>query len=306
MRVDRKQRSWAIWTLIFLGVALAAYIFWRLRDPFSPRPASRWGLAYGIAGFALMLFEGLLSARRKVPTWRLGRGQWWMRAHVWLGLLALPLILFHSGFQFGGTLTSVLMWLFIIVVVSGILGVFLQNYVPRKMMTEVPMETIYEQIGHVRDQLAAEAKQIVEAACGSLESGDVQARPTTLFDTAALGKTRAAAVAEPVELDEEALTRLRQFYHDQLHPFLAHPADKQHALGDKGRATAIFEHLRILLPPVLHEKVTDLEDICEEEREFTQEARLHVLLHSWLLVHIPLSFALLLLGAIHAVVALKY
>jgi hypothetical protein len=33
---------------------------------------------------------------------------------------------------------------------------------------------------------------------------------------------------------------------------------------------------------------------------------MHKLLHGWLLVHIPASYALLLLGAIHAVVALRY
>jgi hypothetical protein len=29
-------------------------------------------------------------------------------------------------------------------------------------------------------------------------------------------------------------------------------------------------------------------------------------MHGWLLVHVPLSMALLLLGAVHAVVALRY
>jgi hypothetical protein len=33
---------------------------------------------------------------------------------------------------------------------------------------------------------------------------------------------------------------------------------------------------------------------------------MHHFLHGWLLVHIPLSYALLALGAIHAVFALRY
>ena len=36
------------------------------------------------------------------------------------------------------------------------------------------------------------------------------------------------------------------------------------------------------------------------------ESRLHKVLHGWLLVHIPLCYAVLLLGAVHAVVALKF
>jgi hypothetical protein len=52
--------------------------------------------------------------------------------------------------------------------------------------------------------------------------------------------------------------------------------------------------------------VDDLENICEEKRQLDQQSRLHRILHGWLLVHIPLSYALLLLGAVHAVMALKF
>jgi hypothetical protein len=33
---------------------------------------------------------------------------------------------------------------------------------------------------------------------------------------------------------------------------------------------------------------------------------LHRWLHGWLLLHVPLSLALLLLGAVHAIIALRY
>jgi hypothetical protein len=33
---------------------------------------------------------------------------------------------------------------------------------------------------------------------------------------------------------------------------------------------------------------------------------MHRLLHGWLLVHVPLSYAVLLLGAIHGFTALRY
>jgi hypothetical protein len=62
----------------------------------------------------------------------------------------------------------------------------------------------------------------------------------------------------------------------------------------------------MLLPPALHTTIEDLESICEEERQLTLQAQLHLWLHGWLLLHIPLSLALLLLGAVHAVMALRY
>jgi len=68
----------------------------------------------------------------------------------------------------------------------------------------------------------------------------------------------------------------------------------------------MFQQLRLLLPPNLHSTADDLENICEEKREIDQQARYHRILHGWLLVHIPFSYALLLLGAVHAVMALRY
>jgi hypothetical protein len=50
----------------------------------------------------------------------------------------------------------------------------------------------------------------------------------------------------------------------------------------------------------------DLEDICDEARQLVRQEQLHHLLHGWLLVHIPISLALILLGAVHAVMALRY
>ena len=111
-----------------------------------------------------MIFAALLGARKKVPVWRVGRAQTWMRGHLWLGLLSLPLILLHSGFRYGHGLTAVLMTLLIIVVASGVFGAVLQHYMPHVMTREMTMETIYEEIGHVRAQLLEEAEEIVKQA----------------------------------------------------------------------------------------------------------------------------------------------
>ena len=121
---------------------------------------------FGVVGSLFMIFAGLLGARKKVPVWRLGRAQDWMRGHLWLGLLSLPVIFFHAGFRFGGLLTTVLMVLLILVVASGIFGAVLQHYMPPVMTVRIPMETIFEQIDRVRAQLVAEADAMVEEVCG--------------------------------------------------------------------------------------------------------------------------------------------
>ena len=50
----------------------------------------------------------------------------------------------------------------------------------------------------------------------------------------------------------------------------------------------------------------ELEALCRERRRLAEQERLHGWLHGWLLLHIPLSAALLVLGVAHAVTALYY
>src|SRR5262245_9502292 len=168
MLLGRTQRGWAILSLGSLAAAVAIYVPYALIVSGGPRGGSTVGLIFGVVGFGFILYAAALGARKRVPTWRLGRAKSWMRGHLWLGLLALPLILFHGGFHFGGTLSRVLMWLLIITVASGVYGAVLQNVIPKKMTSELPLETIYDEIGHVRGLLREEADRKVEALCGHL------------------------------------------------------------------------------------------------------------------------------------------
>lgn len=250
--------------VVFLA-ALIGYAAYAVRTPGGPRGGTAIGLAFGIAGYAVMLFEGLLGVRKKVPIWRLGRAQTWMRGHLWLGVLTLPLILFHAGFAFRGPLTAVLMALLVIVVASGVAGAILQHYLPRMITTRVPMETIYEEIPHVRAQLRDEAEQLVTALA--------------------------------VEAEHDDKVRFREAYAHSIRPFLEAP---------ETAASPIFESLRRTTPAAFHPALDDLENICQEELQLSSQRRLYHWLHAWLLVHVPLSVALLLLGGIHAVMALRF
>ena len=326
MRIDNTHRVWAWTSLSILVLSIVVYAVYASNAPQGPRGGSAIGLFFGILGFAFMLFAAMLGARKRVPTWRLGRAQAWMRGHLWLGLLALPMILFHGGFRFGGTLTRALMWLLMITVFSGILGAALQHYIPRTMTAEVPLETIYAEIGHVRALLQEEADRAVEALCGSLglprtsedelqrAGGFTALRPIAaaaipLRTSAAISVGASAAVAaapEIIVLPEEASSALRRFYLEEMRPFLEHPKARGQRLADAATASGAFSGLRTLLPAAASATVADLEDICDEARQHTRQERLHRWLHGWLLVHIPLSLALILLGAVHAVMALRY
>jgi hypothetical protein len=325
MRMDRTQRRWAVASLGVLTVSSAAYVLYARQAPEGPRGGSATGLVFGIAGFAFMIFAALLGARKRVPTWRLGRAQAWMRGHLWLGLLSLPLILFHGGFHFGGTLTRVLMWLLVITVGSGLFGAALQNYVPRLMTTDVPLETIYDEIDNVRKSLLEEADRVVESICGDLglptretdsqrAGGFTALRPIAasavpLRTSASVSAGASAAVAlatGTILLSEQERASLKQFYLQEIRVFLQAPRSHGQRLANSERAKLAFSAMKTLLPPSSHPSLRELEEICDEARQLALQERLHRWLHGWLLVHIPLSLALILLGAVHAIVALRY
>src|SRR6266851_856564 len=326
MMMDRTQRGWALASLAILAIAAAVYVLYAFESPRGPRGGSLIGLMFGVVGFAFMIFAALLGARKRVPTWRVGRAQAWMRGHLWLGLLALPMILFHGGFHFGGTLTHVLMWLLIITVFSGVFGAALQHYIPRVMTSDVPLETIYDEIGSVRTLLRVEADRAMESLCGNLglskESNEVGQRAggftalrtmaasaVPLRTSVAVSAGASAAVAaapEIILLSEEESAPLRRFYLNEMRPFLERPKQHSQPLADAAKSSSKFAGLHTLLPAAAHATLSDLEDICDEARQLTRQERLHHWLHGWLLLHIPLSLALILLGAIHAVMALRY
>lgn len=296
MRIDRTHKSWLVASVAILGVALLAYGVYRVPSAAASMGGTAAGLIFGSAGFAFMIFAALLGARKRVPVYRFGRAQTWMRGHLWLGLLSLPILLLHSGFRYGHGLTAWLMTLLIIVVASGVFGAALQHYMPRVMTREVPMETIYEEIEHVRAQLLEEAEELLKLATGGEKKAAAETGEAELA---------AAPSAGTVAVIDEA-SPLRNFYEQELKPFLEKPAARGSALGDAAQASSAFAQLRTLVPASLHTTIADLEGICEEERQLTLQSRLHVWLHGWLLLHIPLSLALILLGAIHAVMALRY
>lgn len=317
MLIDETHKKWLVRTVVLTAAAAVGYVPYHLFSPNGAQGGSAVGLVYGSVGYGLMLVAGALGLRKRFPTLRVGRVQLWMRAHLWLGTLSLPLIIFHSGFSMGGAFTSVLMVLSVLVVLSGVYGAVLQHYLPKLMTLQVPMETVYEEITSIRRQLSDEADWII-ASQEAQTAHAPEPEPAVVVDPS-LPKTfqLAAKMDAMAKLDKsqtvfmmrptpQAVESLRSFYTKEVEPFLERPRGQNHQLGVPERAKQRFDQLRTLVPTSLHDAVNDLENICEEARQLNRQEKLHHWLHGWLLFHIPLSYTLLLLGAIHAVVALRY
>ncbi len=301
MRIDETHRQWFIGSVVGLLITSLIYAIYAARSPQGPHGGSVMGIIFGVVGYIFMIFAGLLGMRKKFPIWRIGRAQTWMRGHLWLGLLSFPLILFHSGFSFrGGALTSLLMTLFVIVILSGLLGAVLQHYMPRLITQQVPMETIYDQIDRVRGTLLGEADVLVAELSDPVKMQSIALQS----DTEEIG-----AVSTVLRLELEATEELRDFYDKLLRPYLAQVGKgipPGSVLSSAIESKQNFVRLRTLMPKVVHSSISDLEDICEEKRELDRQSKLHKVLHGWLMVHIPLSLALVILGLVHAIGALRY
>jgi hypothetical protein len=104
-----------------------------------------------------------------------------------------------------------------------------------------------------------------------------------------------------------ARAQLRAFFEAEIAPFLAGAAVTASALYDSTRAHESFAQY-LALPEFADDRstLTELEQLCDQRRQIAVQERLHHLLHGWLLVHIPLSVALLVLGVTHVVTALYF
>lgn len=305
---------WAAAAGLLAVSASAWYVIEGLGRPTWPGGSSTVGFTFGLVGGIIILFEFLLWGRKKVRTWRIGRAQTWMRAHIWFGLACLPILIYHSGFRLGGALATVVMLLLVVVVASGVFGAFLQHYLPRRMLIEVPSETIYSQIPAIIEHLRKESERLVVATCGREESGaptDEDDGNDSGFIT--IGALRSAGRVGGKVLQTRTVTEavpdaeaLRSFFRKTLEPFLHDDYFHESPLAAPNRAEAIFRELKTKLDVRAHNAVDQLESVCAQRRQLALQKRLYAWLHGWLWMHLPLSVALVVLMFAHVWVAIRY
>ena len=170
MLIDRNQwRLHAAPAIAAFGVT-AALIGWYMAESYRQGEwlggGSLPGLTLGIFAALIILFEMALSPRKWLRSMRLFPTRYWLAAHLWFGLACLPLAIAHSGFHLGGWFTSILTMLLVGTVLSGVIGLALQNVVPRWLLRQVPAETITTQIDHVALTLVDDVDQLLRTVCG--------------------------------------------------------------------------------------------------------------------------------------------
>jgi hypothetical protein len=316
--INRQHLGWALFTvvatvamtLLYVGEFHPERLPFRLSMPSSlhldVRETGRsvggtpLGLIYGGTAAAVFVFAALLGLRRKRPTLKVGRLQTWLKGHIWLSALTIPLVLLHCGFSTGSPMTQCFLVIYAIVMVSGFYGLALQHFLPRLMKEQVPLETIFEQIPHILNQFREAAQEL-------RKSLDPVPSPTVVTPAT----PGAAAVTESLTTliettpDPSAQT-LKQFIDEAALPYLAAPRGDKLLLGAQRVSDDQFRLLKISVGAEWQGKVDQLQAWCDERRQLDLQTKLQHWLHGWLLVHIPFSVLLLIFTAWHAVAALFF
>jgi hypothetical protein len=306
MRIDRSHSLWFVFTVVATLVASLLYaanfrpdllpfhislpaFFGEVPPIRRARGATPLGLIFGILALAIFLFASALGIRKKRRTWPLGHVRLWLTAHIWLTILTIPLVLFHCGFHIGGLQARWLMVLYAIVMISGFVGLAVQQFIPRMMREQLAREMVFDEIPSMRAKLQITALEI--------RSG-LRLHQRLVAADAGLG---GGPIAE-----DASVRVLENFLDTDCLPYLAAKSGKRYSLGDASRAAQIFRTVRGNVAPEWRPKVDEIERCCNERRWTDVQTSFQHWLHGWLLVHVPFSFALLIFALCHAWVALRF
>ena len=265
--VSRRVRAVLFATLAAIAPAAIWYALARWDFVDWPKASGPLGVALGLFGGLIVLFEMAIAPRKWFRGWRLGATRVWMRWHVWVGLLCLPVIVIHSGFAFGGWLSAVTMVLFLLVIASGIWGLILQQWLPKKLFDDIPNETVASQVHIAIQPHRDEARQLSES------------------------------------LDSRFLS---DFYRDTLDPFLLKGPLSGSVLCSAAESVRLFARLRAAVPAEIEPAVERFEHAARFRRQWDRQVRITWWLHSWLVIHLPLSVAMTGFMIGHAILALRW
>jgi hypothetical protein len=116
-------------------------------------------LAGGVIAAFLILLLSFLGVKKRLYRIDLGRGEAWVRSHIYLGVLAAVVALLHSGFRWHDRMALLALLLMGFVVVSGIAGAVLYKTVP-PLLTRVERDLTSEEIAKQLNQMARTMERI--------------------------------------------------------------------------------------------------------------------------------------------------
>lgn len=259
----KQPRNLAATAALALALSVAYLVARSAGWPWNPKRGL--GLAFGFLGAALFVFEMAYPLRR--PRARpFASAIGWLQAHVHFGALAFLAVLVHVDFSLPhGLLGWALLLLSGWTVLSGIVGVLIQKWIPAALAEGLSVTALYERIPELVEGLLREADRLVDGASD----------------------------------------RLQNFYLSQLRPALSRPSPSlSYLLNVRSGREAALSPLRKLadyVEPEERDAVADLVAIYTEKLELDAQVSLQRVLRSWveLTGHVAAAGLLMGLLAVH-------
>lgn len=256
--------------LILCLLSIVGYAF--IEQEPRPNGGSWYGYTLGTIGLLLIIWLSMLGVRKRNIT----EGQWslkaWTSAHVYLGLALIVVGTLHTGFQIGWNVHTLAYALMLIVIISGIYGVYAYATLPaslssnRKEMTRAQMlealTALDRQLENAAQPLDRQQSDLVIAALNQ-----------DVFYGGALARLTGAY---PGCRTNRALSRITS--------------------GQSGEGTGEAENRVYTL----------LTKRADQLGQIRRHLRIRALLEAWLFIHIPATIALLAALLAHVVSVFFY
>ena len=136
--------------LLLAVMAVAFYVAQGSVEP--PAGDSLLGYTLGVVGALLIVLLQYLGVRKRSYRSRLGTVRGWLSAHVYLGLALFVIVSLHTGFQLGSNVHSLAYALMVVVIASGLFGVYAYARYPSLLSSNragTKQETLLAEIGEL-------------------------------------------------------------------------------------------------------------------------------------------------------------
>ena len=283
------RRRRYLWIALFVAASsIAAYM---IHDPQEPANGGTvLGYTLGTLGVVLIAWLTWFGIRKRRYSSTAGTVQGWLSAHVYLGL-ALPIVvLLHAGFQFGFNVHTLAFVLMMLVVLSGLYGVFIYTKYPERISDNrggASRPELFDQLddidsrsNRVAKDLPAPFGELVQSGATRTQlGGTLWSRLRGLDNSTGVLPNQGQSNAVPNTGQEAAMDWL---------------ADEQSRATDADSAAKIGE-----LSALLRNKRRLL-------RQLREDLRLQAAMELWLYFHVPLTAGLLMALVAHIVTVFLY
>ncbi len=256
------------WLLGSLAVLVAVLLLLWIERRYPSLREAAFFTGWVLAG--MVVFLALYNLRKKLAYPPLLSSATWLQLHVYVGLLSIVVFIVHVDLGIPtGPFEMTLAAIFALVAGSGVVGLLLSRAIPPRL-TARGSEVLFERIAVVRRQLRDEAETLV-------------------IESAA---TRGGGV-------------LAEFYRRKALPFLEGPRHFwHHVVQTAGPSHGLLAELRSLeryLDDAERARADELARIIESKATLDYHWAMQGVLKGWLFVHLPLTYVLLVLLVVHAV-----